>query len=361
MEIVFIAFTLFMILAFLCPLIKSSFWFIRAFDFPRLQIIFLFFLYGCLSLFYIENTIVVAFILVFCLINFVLDLYRVGPYLPFNKTESEKGDRVGTPHINLLSSNVFVNNTAYDKILHIVEKNDPDLVLLLEPDMKWKNGVEKLESLYEYHVLVPKENTYGMLLYSKFKLINPEVKFLIDKAVPSIFTEIELKSGEIIEIICVHPRPPRPNESSSIQRDAELITIAKHVESKKDKPVLIFGDLNDVAWSHTTRLFKRISGTLDPRIGRGFYNTFPVKWNFLRVPLDHIFHTPSLAVRKIQILESIGSDHFPIMAAFDLLPSSEKSGEPEKKDSTDSEESEEFLEEGREYTGPYNEVRKEDE
>jgi len=39
-------------------------------------------------------------------------------------------------------------------------------------------------------------------------------------------------------------------------------------------PTVVAGDLNDVAWSHTSRLFCRLSRTIDPRIGRGFLNSF---------------------------------------------------------------------------------------
>src|SRR5690606_11178488 len=128
-----------------------------------------------------------------------------------------------------------------------------------------------------------------------------------------------------------------------------------------DQAILVFGDLNDVAWSHTTRLFKRISKTLDPRVGRGFFNTFPVKWPILRVPLDHLFHTPSLSINSLRILNSIGSDHYPITASFTVLTGNQNSGHAEEVDRDDLEEAESIHEEGKSYKGPIKEVRKEDE
>ena len=348
-------------LTIVCPLLRSDKWYVRAFDFPRIQIVVLVFIYLVFALFHLESTLHKIVIGLIVLASFVMDFYRIGPYFPIYANESKVVSSEDAPHFKILSANVFINNREYQNIIKLIKEEDPDIVLLLEPDKEWRDGVKELEELYPYHKLVPQENTYGMLLYSKLELRDTEVKFLIDKKVPSIFTDVVVNESNFFEMICVHPRPPRPNEASSLQRDAELITVAKYVEKKKNEPILVIGDLNDVAWSHTTRLFKRISTTLDPRIGRGMFNTFPVSWVPLRVPLDHVFHTPSLGLRHIEVLPDIGSDHFPITVSFDVLPPSEKSGNPEEKDEEDVEESEKITEEAKSYDGPENEVDKEKE
>jgi endonuclease/exonuclease/phosphatase (EEP) superfamily protein YafD len=98
----------------------------------------------------------------------------------------------------------------------------------------------------------------------------------------------------------VHPTPPVPNENPrSTERDKELLLVADLAKAS-DLPVIVIGDLNDVAWSYTTELFLKMSGLIDPRRGRGFYNSFHAHYPFLRFPLDHAFISTDFKLKGYQ-------------------------------------------------------------
>ena len=125
---------------------------------------------------------------------------------------------------------------------------------------------------------------------------------------------MKLPAGDTIQLYAIHPTPPMPQHNvSSTDRDAEMMRIAlKSLESKY--PVIVVGDFNDVAWSQSTSLFQKVSGLLDVRKGRGFFNTYNANYIILRWPLDHIFVSEHFRVISAERGGDIDSDHFPIFA-----------------------------------------------
>ncbi|WMN10835.1 endonuclease/exonuclease/phosphatase family protein [Marivirga salinae] len=211
-----------------------------------------------------------------------------------------------------------MNNKEKERFHSLVNKVNPDILLINEPNQEWANSIKKLEDDFPYSIKCPQENTYGMILLSKLQLTESSVNFLVQKDIPSIFTKITLASGIIIDFYGVHPEPPKPG-SDTYERDTELLIIGKRIQ-KSNNPTIVAGDLNDVGWSDTSELFREYSGLVDPREGRGLYSTFSVHLPLLRYPIDHIFYTNDFGLISLQKLEDIGSDHFPISITLNYEP-----------------------------------------
>lgn len=302
----------------LIPLIKNDYWAFRVFEYPRIQKLFLnlVIIITYTTLFAAFSNFELFFLAVLIANSFYL-FYQIFPFtILAKKVILRAGQADPKNQVTIISSNVFQDNKNTKGCLKMLHKHDPDIILLLETDQFWYAGTKELKEKYPYQVLVAQENTYGMLLYSKLELIEPQTRFLVDDQIPSIRTDVKLPSGKSFELYCVHPTPPVPGENShSTERDKELLIVAKEVK-ESGKPSVVIGDLNDVAWSYTTDLFTKISGLLDPRIGRGFFNTFHAKIPFLRFPLDHVFCSTDFKLIKLSRLENFSSDHFPILTTL---------------------------------------------
>ena len=313
-------------------------WWVRGVEFPRIQIMFLG-LAAWLGMVIFWSDWQLGQWLLFIVLSSALafQLRMVLPYTILWKKEvlTAKDMPDGHAHqLKIMVSNVLTPNDETQKLVELVKDKRPDILITLETDKKWEKALNQIEANYPYTVKVPLDNLYGMHLYSKLELIDPEVKYLMIDDIPSIHTQLRLQGGQVIWLYCLHPMPPSPTEADkSTTRDAELLMVGKHIKENKQTAILA-GDLNDVAWSKTTRRFQRISGLLDPRIGRHFINTFHVKYPFLRWALDHIFHSACFTLVDIQRMPSIGSDHFPVMTTLQYDPeqaSKQQSNAPTEK------------------------------
>lgn len=214
--------------------------------------------------------------------------------------------------LSIMSANILMTNRRADLLLKIVRAEKPDVLVTLETNAWWEAALVSLEADYPHRLKCPLENLYGMHLYSRLPLEDSRIQFLVEKEVPSMHTLVVLPSGRRVCLHCLHPAPPSPTENpTSQERDAELVMVGRSVARAKF-PVIVSGDLNDVAWSATTRLFRKVSGLLDPRIGRGMYNTFHAGHRWFRWPVDHFFHSKHFTLVRLRRLPWCGSDHFPV-------------------------------------------------
>ena len=192
----------------------------------------------------------------------------------------------------------------------------------------------------------PLDNTYGMMLLSKLPLTDSAVNFLVKDDIPSIFNRFTLPSGSIIDFYGVHPEPPKPG-TDTYELDTELLIIGKKIR-ESNNPTIVAGDLNDVGWSSTSKLFRKYSGLVDPREGRGLFNTYSVSIPLLRYPLDHIFYSREFGLITLKKLEDIGSDYFPLLIGLSYEPGDDNTEDLEKTDAGEEEEVEEKIDDGKE-------------
>ncbi|TXF89760.1 endonuclease [Neolewinella aurantiaca] len=334
----------------LLPFLPYDDYWIRGFDYPRLQLIFV--LAAATALWLLTNTdwdgydYVIAGFMLACM---TYQAYRILPYTPLWQKQSHDARQPDNPdsQLSIMVSNVLQTNTHYDKVVNLVLENDPDIFVSLESNHTWGEALHRgLDHEYPHHVDVPLENLYGMHVFSRIDLQNPTVKYRIKDDIPSVDATVTLGNGEEVDLYFLHPMPPSPTEDyASTGRDAELALVGLEVEEKR-RNAIVAGDMNDVAWSHSSRLFQRLSGLLDPRRGRGLFATFHAKHWFMRWPLDHVFHSEDLAVIDLHRLGDVGSDHFPVFISFNFEKSKGPSQQHDRHDD-DMEEAEEVINHGK--------------
>jgi endonuclease/exonuclease/phosphatase (EEP) superfamily protein YafD len=272
--------------------------------------------------------------------------YAIWPYTPLAKTEAKMlAGCEPVSRITLLVANVLIENRDAAPLLALVARLSPDLVLLVETDRWWDGQLKPLKQAYPHAISHPQEDSYGLHLFSRFKMIDPEVRFLVEDYVPSIKTRLSLPDGASIRLYGLHPKPP-PLEDTE-RRDAELLIVAREVR-KEVTASIVAGDLNDVAWSRTNRLFQKVSGLLDPRIGRGTYNTYNANWPFLRWPVDHVFFHKTFRLLEVAVMPDIGSDHFPFFVSLCHSPAAAENQEQPQAEPPDLEAADDAVEKGRE-------------
>ena len=318
-------------------LTRLPWWFVRGWDFPRLQIATVALACGFGQILLAAITASAGWpdwaFLALMLVVAAWQAWRIREYTPLASVEVNTATAgAGDPRvIHIIISNVLEQNQQYDRWRRVIAPRNPDVIVAAEVNDQWLAEIGKaFDESHPHRISFPQDNCYGMALWSRLPLHDAKLEFIVQDDIPSIHAQIQLRDGSRASLHSLHPRPPTPQEGdSSAPRDAELVIVGKRIRENREEghaePTMVVGDLNDVAWSRTTKLFQNLSGLLDPRRGRGFYNTFNANNRFFRFPLDHVFISREFRLVELRVLDHVGSDHFPVSITISLEP--EKQGD----------------------------------
>ena len=212
--------------------------------------------------------------------------------------------------------NVNTENTQHERVIAEIRRVKPDVLLLMEVDTRWLHALRELTNSLPHTVLAPREDNFGIALFSQHALAGPGVMELGEAGVPSIVTTAEVGERRLL-IVGSHPLPPGSPENAKL-RNEQLDKVAGAVAGQK-LPAVVMGDLNVTPWSPHFRQLEQSASLRDTSRSTGWRPTWPTWFPPLWIPLDHCLVSPELVVAARFIGDKVGSDHYPVIVDF-VLP-----------------------------------------
>lgn len=252
---------------------------------------------------------------VFAILNFltILPLY-------FDGVDYTVG---AEPRLRAMLLNVNTRFGNVESVSNAITQYDPDILVLEEISNRWVEELRSTMDAYPHSKVQPREDNFGIGLYSRLPFTRADIVYIGDAKVPSIVAEIQTGSANFT-VIATHPLPPGGG-SYSRWRNEQLDKIPDYV-GKTDLPVLLLGDLNVTPWNHHFKQLLRRTGLKDSSQGRGVQPTWPTQNLLLRIPIDHCLHSSEIKVVEKEIGPHVGSDHYPVIVDFIIQSEKRKDG-----------------------------------
>jgi len=244
------------------------------------------------------------------LINFGLILTIILPLIPYfvsiPKTYSKQDS------IKICSSNLELINDNIKGFEALIEKENPDILLLIEVTYHWQELLnDKVSQRYPFQIWEPMEGYFGMAFLSKYPINQSNLIYSSQFKLPNILAEVNY-NGKAITFVGIHPPPPI-NVEHFRMRNEQYQQINENIKTIQT-PIVLMGDFNSTGHSAALNILLNNTSLIDSRLGKGLQPSWSIRHylpSFLA--LDHMYISPEIHVLKRRTGESFKSDHLPII------------------------------------------------
>ena len=222
----------------------------------------------------------------------------------------------GPPTLRVMAVKVNIGNRQYDAVIHDIERENPDLLLIMEVNRSWMRHLAKIERAYPYKIAAPRQHAFGMVLYSKTPFVGQRIEEWGAYRLPYIVATTRDNDGNLLRILGVHTVPP-VGETAAFSNHRQSRHIFDSM-SDREGPIIMLGDWNDTPWSYSYRTL--LSGSNFKNAAQGRLPAPTWRTGFLGgIMIDHIF-VKKMRVGGWHTGQKIASDHRAVIADLQVIP-----------------------------------------
>lgn len=196
-----------LVIAILVPRVGGNLWWVQTLNFPQVQYALLLIMVtvAVVALLDLKKRVPKALLAVLI----ACGAYQASFLLPYTALSAEElRSAASCPadnRLRILTLNVLRGNDRSTPVTDLVRSVKPDLFFAQETDPAWKQALQSLKTDYPYVVDAARDGYWGMMLFSRLPLADPEVRYLVEDYVPSIRAGVRLPSGAIPIFYGLHP------------------------------------------------------------------------------------------------------------------------------------------------------------
>ena len=275
-------------------------WWFTILDFFRLQ-------YACVAFLLLCGSIFIGSIPL-SLVNALLvctNIYRIRhffPHLPHKPVQDANK--------TIFSVNAYKDNHDPEELREILQKTDPQLLLIIEMTEHLEKKLITEFSNYAYRLQTPVRDGFSICLLSKEPLEDTDITHHGPGNTPLMRARTKI-NGKNYQIYSAHPKPAL-NKKWSEERHQYFSEIQEIVADKNGEPVIVMGDFNSVPWEKHFVTFLTKTNLKSTIKDQGYKVTWPVYFPLMGIPMDHILMSHGENYSNVQVGPYVGSDHYPL-------------------------------------------------